>query len=372
MVLFMVIIGAAIGGFTNSIAIKMLFRPHKPKYLFNKRLPFTPGLIPKRREELAEQLGRMVVDHLLTPEGIRKKLSEQQFREDVLNWAKIEMATVLESNQTPAKWLERVGVAQPVDKLIGKLEQLIEQRYLEWVEANGEMPIAELIPSEWLEKADGQISVMASYIAERSADYFESDEGKAQLSKLIDQFFANRGSIMNMVQMFVGHDGLVGKLQPEVVKFFKQPGTAKMFETLLRREWDKLKDIKVTDLEGKIGQEKIVALLKEQLGRKSGIEGMLTKPIGVLTEPYREKLVDELVPKLVQVAGEFFSNRLEMMLKKLHLAQVVSEQVQSFSVERLEQMVLSISRREFKLITWLGALLGGLIGLAQGIIVLFI
>jgi uncharacterized membrane protein YheB (UPF0754 family) len=33
--------------------------------------------------------------------------------------------------------------------------------------------------------------------------------------------------------------------------------------------------------------------------------------------------------------------------------------------------VLGISRREFKMITYLGALLGGMIGMLQGIIVLF-
>ncbi|SIC32620.1 Protein of uncharacterised function (DUF445) [Mycobacteroides abscessus subsp. abscessus] len=41
-------------------------------------------------------------------------------------------------------------------------------------------------------------------------------------------------------------------------------------------------------------------------------------------------------------------------------------------MERLEEMVLSISRRELKMITYLGALLGGIIGLLQGFLVLFI
>ena len=56
-ILFMAVIGAIIGGVTNHLAIKMLFKPHNPIYIKGKRLPFTPGLIPKRREELARQLG---------------------------------------------------------------------------------------------------------------------------------------------------------------------------------------------------------------------------------------------------------------------------------------------------------------------------
>ena len=52
-------LGAIIGGFTNHLAIKMLFRPHRPIYIGKFQVPFTPGLIPKRRDELAVQLGKM-------------------------------------------------------------------------------------------------------------------------------------------------------------------------------------------------------------------------------------------------------------------------------------------------------------------------
>lgn len=44
-------LGAIIGGFTNHLAIKMLFRPHRPIYIGKFQVPFTPGLIPKRRDE---------------------------------------------------------------------------------------------------------------------------------------------------------------------------------------------------------------------------------------------------------------------------------------------------------------------------------
>ena len=56
----------------KSFSDKMLFRPHRPIYFGKFQVPFTPGLIPKRRDELAVQLGKMVVEHLLTPEGIGK------------------------------------------------------------------------------------------------------------------------------------------------------------------------------------------------------------------------------------------------------------------------------------------------------------
>lgn len=48
-ILFMVIVGAVIGGFTNLLAIRMLFRPYKPIHIYGKQLPLTPGLIPSGR-----------------------------------------------------------------------------------------------------------------------------------------------------------------------------------------------------------------------------------------------------------------------------------------------------------------------------------
>lgn len=78
---FMAFIGALIGGMTNHLAIKMLFRPHNPIYFRGKRLPFTPGLIPKRRDELAKQLGVTVTNYLLTPDTIRKKFFSQDIKD---------------------------------------------------------------------------------------------------------------------------------------------------------------------------------------------------------------------------------------------------------------------------------------------------
>ncbi|MGA9231226.1 MAG: DUF445 family protein, partial [Exiguobacterium oxidotolerans] len=56
----MIVLGATIGAVTNHLAIRMLFRPLEAKYIGKYRIPFTPGLIPKRRDELAANLGRTV------------------------------------------------------------------------------------------------------------------------------------------------------------------------------------------------------------------------------------------------------------------------------------------------------------------------
>lgn len=52
------VLGAVIGSVTNYIAIKMMFRPYTEKYIFGKKLPFTPGIIPARRKDIAVPSGR--------------------------------------------------------------------------------------------------------------------------------------------------------------------------------------------------------------------------------------------------------------------------------------------------------------------------
>ncbi len=52
------VLGGLIGYFTNDIAIKMLFRPYRPRYLLGQRIPFTPGLIPSNQQRLAKKFLR--------------------------------------------------------------------------------------------------------------------------------------------------------------------------------------------------------------------------------------------------------------------------------------------------------------------------
>jgi|GEM_PF-3486137 len=61
----------AIGYFTNWLAIKMLFRPFKEKKILGIKLPFTPGVLPRRKPALAKQIGESVSKHLLTEDMIR-------------------------------------------------------------------------------------------------------------------------------------------------------------------------------------------------------------------------------------------------------------------------------------------------------------
>ena len=68
------VIGAIIGYCTNLLAIRMLFRPHRAVYVFGKRLPFTPGLIPKEQQRLAKKMAEAIGNKILTHEVMAQEL----------------------------------------------------------------------------------------------------------------------------------------------------------------------------------------------------------------------------------------------------------------------------------------------------------
>lgn len=72
------LVGGIIGYITNGIAIKMLFRPLKPIYIGGRKLPFTPGLIPKEKSRIAKSIGEVISKELINEEILSKALLKKE------------------------------------------------------------------------------------------------------------------------------------------------------------------------------------------------------------------------------------------------------------------------------------------------------
>ncbi|MDT8862041.1 DUF445 family protein [Alkalihalobacillus sp. MEB130] len=370
---FMVIIGAIIGGLTNSLAIKMLFRPYKEMRIGSWRVPFTPGLIPKRHDELAKQLGKMVVDYLLTAEGLGKKLKSQAFSTGIISWLQTEATKVMRSQDSISTLLEqRFGIMNSKERLVTKTELLVQKSYRQFIETNRMETLEKLVPNSIQEKIESHIPSVTNYILERGQSFLESAEGKEKLSQMIDRFLIQKGTLGNMISMFLGNDRLVDKVQPELVKFLTDEGTRTLVQQLLVQEWEKLKQKKLEDIEKNVNEEEMVSFLVRTAEKQIPLYSMIEQPLYEWTGAYEEYVTTTVIPKGVDVLLDLLSTHLEALLERFHLDDIVREQVQTFSVERLEELVLSISKREFKMITYLGAVLGGVIGFIQGFIILLI
>jgi uncharacterized membrane protein YheB (UPF0754 family) len=69
-------IGGLIGWSTNWLAVKMIFRPIKPRRFLGIRVQ---GLIGRRQQDLAKAIGRVVGNHLVEHKDVVKSLNKLDF-----------------------------------------------------------------------------------------------------------------------------------------------------------------------------------------------------------------------------------------------------------------------------------------------------
>ncbi|MBU8880034.1 DUF445 family protein [Bacillus sp. FJAT-29790] len=371
-VLTMVVLGAVIGGFTNYLAIKMLFRPYNTLYIGKWRVPFTPGLIPKRRDELAEQMGKMVINHLLTPESIQRKFLNESFQNEMISLVQKEMENFIRTEKTPSELLDTLGIPDGQAKVEKRLDQFIEEKYESLMEKYRNKPLKMIISQNMLEKFDSKLPLISGFILQKGIDYFSSIEGKQRIQTMADDFIKGRSGVLgNMMQMFMGNINLTDKIQPEIIKFLENEGTADIVTTLLKKEWDKILEWDAEKIEEQFDKENILSMIKDYAGKVINLESFFETPLAQLTAAYRTEIIGKIAEKGVNLLGNWLSTRMDTVMEKLRLQEIVRQQVETFSVVRLEEMILSIVNSELKMITFLGALLGGIIGLFQGFIAIF-
>ncbi|WP_242223129.1 DUF445 domain-containing protein [Bacillus cereus group sp. BfR-BA-01380] len=363
-------IGAVIGGYTNHLAIKMLFRPHHPKYIGKFRVPFTPGLIPKRRDELAVQLGKMVVDHLLTPEGIEKKLTNESFQQELIDWAQTAADKLLMNEQTLHEMLEQLDMTHMEDRVTKQMEGIIIHKVDLLFETYRAYTWEQALPFSVHEKIDEKMPDAAAFMIQKAVDFFESPEGTQRLSKMVDEFFASRGTLLNLVGMFLGNVSVVDKLQPEVIKFLQQEGTKQLLSDVMRKEWEKLKQREVSEVESFISKEDALKGILSFVKVEQAVGTLFNQSVRDVCAPIRDNVRNNVIPSAVRNGLQWATNHIGDIMQRLHLADIVQQEVESFPIERIEELVLSITKSELKMITYLGALLGGLIGIVQGLLLI--
>jgi len=76
------ILAALVGWITNFLAIKMLFHPHQPKKILG--ITFH-GVFPKRQPQIAENLGSLVANELLSMKDVAQKIEDLSTQPEALD-----------------------------------------------------------------------------------------------------------------------------------------------------------------------------------------------------------------------------------------------------------------------------------------------
>ncbi|HWQ32220.1 MAG TPA: DUF445 family protein [Blastocatellia bacterium] len=82
------------------LAVKMLFRPRHPVYLFGWQLPLTPGMLPKEREHFIEALSTVIAERLLDIETIADELMKLDLHGEITTLAQREYLHHSQSEST--------------------------------------------------------------------------------------------------------------------------------------------------------------------------------------------------------------------------------------------------------------------------------
>lgn len=371
LLLLLGVVGAVVGAATNYMAIKMLFRPYKPIYFKRWRLPLTPGLIPKRRGDLAIQLGKTVSDYLLTPDTIKKKFLSKEVRTSILTFAQEKVTQeVFTNDKTLNDWIRLAGFSNLPQTVESKVDAIISSQFASVKYTLSTKAIRELLPANLEPVLDQKVEEAVVQILQKGEDYFLSPEGTVTIKNMLDDFLSTKGSFGGMIQMFLGDSSsLVDKVQRELVKFLQAPGTAALLNRIFSAEWEKLKNRPAMDFMNDVNFDTIEHSIQSYAKRELAMEARLDKTINTYWPQGNAWATDKLLPKLVDKLFVAAEAKIEDVLKRLNLAEVVREQVDTFPIAKLEELVLGIISKELKLITWLGGIIGGLVGIIQAIIV---
>ncbi len=93
------------------------------------------------------------------------------------------------------------------------------------------------------------------------------------------------------------------------------------------------------------------------------INGITNKPIVLLIGKIGEEEVNKIYGFFRIIFDKFAREELSQIIEVFHISKIVEDKINSFEVDFVEDLILQIARKELMAITWLGALLGGIMGL---------
>ncbi len=264
------LIGALIGYCTNYIAVKMLFRPTKPVMIGSFRLPFTPGIIPKRKPALARAIGNMVGKSLVGEKEIREILTSSNMKEAVVT----SITNAIEGTVKEKSIREIAGLAMDDESYEAKKASAVDyvsDRVLEGVKS---IDIAEIIVKEGTEAVQQMGGMIAMFVnAELIASIAEPIGNK------VNSYIDSNGKelIVGKVQEEV--DSLEGKTLSELTGMEHMDGIGEilgeMYDKMLEKEIGnivKAFDIcgiveqKINDMDVKELEQLIMSVMKHELG----------------------------------------------------------------------------------------------------------
>ncbi|MGJ5629835.1 DUF445 domain-containing protein [Nostoc sp. CALU 1950] len=389
------VLGGIIGYFTNDIAIKMLFRPYRAIYIAGRRVPFTPGLIPRNQERLAKNISNTIMGSLLTPQELqnlaRRLLQTERVQAAIIWLLRLAIEQIkTDKNQKSTKIVAGIlrdllgeslprllkVLARREDFLEAQINQIFDQillefqlseeqatRLVDWLLEVVLPPdllrqaivdfltdrTIQIIDEGFREKTSGTYWVVANLFGLRNTltrlRTFCLDEKEATNTRLqeLTQDLQVRDRIRKFLQNLslqnlpIGTVRQLRKTTRESVRHYLQNSGSDFLQGL-------------TD---SVDWENIAVVLLNRLSTSPVVSTSLevmSQELALILEKYLEKDLEAIVAQVIPI---------------LSIDEVIVDRVKSTSPADLEDAIEGIVKNELQAIVTLGGVLGFVIGLLQ-------
>ncbi len=392
------IVGGIIGYFTNDLAIKMLFRPYRPLYLFKRQLPLTPGLIPGNQGRLAQRIADTIMGSLLTPTELQR-LARRLLRTDriqqAIQWL---LGMALEQIQARNQARTATVVGHILQDLMGdslprllrvwarrpsflqaQIDQIFDQVLLEFQlsEEQAQQVVA------WLFTAvlppDGIRRVIIDFLTDRNIQVID-EIFRARSSGtywVVANLFGVRNALTRLRAFCLEEPGVTNARIEELISAL-QVGD-RLQEGLLGLSLQNLpvstvRGLRATVREAVQGYVRVLGpdLLKG-LSQTVNWESLAAQLLNRLqTSPAVTQSLQPVSEELALVLERYLERDLESLVAQvipiLKIDQVIIERVKATNPRDLEAGIQGIVRSELQAIVNIGGVLGVVIGAAQSLL----
>ena len=309
------LLGGLIGYITNDIAIRMLFRPHKAKYLFGIHIPFTPGIIPKEKGRIAEAIGGVISENLMNNEVLEKYLLSDEMIGKVRSAVEEFISTQQQNQESVARFLGHYLSKDEIDSIAQNINQSITKQTYEKL-------------------ADSSVGDKVAHIA-------------------IDHV-AQKLTIDGAQELLSGIGGVLGGLKGMAAGLFGGNIVAK-FLGMLREPAEHFLAKNINTMLRDNGEE----IVSNMIGGE--VDNFLNKPVCKLLEGHEEQLA-QTVDSIESIYRSIITEHLPKILESIDISKIVRERINEMDVNETEKLIFQVMDKELKAIVWLGALLGLLMG----------
>ncbi|MCI6654282.1 MAG: DUF445 family protein [Clostridium sp.] len=313
-----IFVGALIGYCTNYIAIKMLFKPQKPIYVFGKKLPFTPGVIPKNKSRIAAAVGKAVGQNLFTNQDIVNAITESGLKN---NLSEKIMDTAFNTDSSIKDYIDKY-----YSKKSGENDDLIQTELSKEVDYDASDYDDVIIEETDYDKIKNKVS---DVITLKILGAFEKIDLNAMVSQIASKTLSEKVK-GTMMEMFLNESTVSAMSAPignSIAEYIKNHGEEIIYP--------------LVDTEVDSFMEKPVSENLEELGLDTNI-----------LESSVNKLFDTAVSKCGSMISEY-----------IDIPGIVESKINKMDVSELEELVMQVMKNELQTVINLGALIGAVIGI---------